>query len=325
MSAATRLAAWAITLVLLLSLCGCAWPETPPDDGRLHVVCTLFPPYDFVRQIAGDQVKVTLLLSPGQECHSYEPTPRDILDIQDCDLFIYGGGESESWVEDMLASIEGDRQVLSLLDCVEAVAEETPEGASHRGHHHDGGDDADHAHKDDVEYDEHVWTSPHNAIHIVRHITTALCALDAAHATEYQANSAAYQAALEELDAAFAAVVSAGARRTLVFADRFPFFYFAAAYDLTCLAAFTGCESNAEPSAATVARLIDRVRADAIPVVLTIEFSNQKLADTICESTGAQKRELHSCHNVTATEFANGATYLSLMQSNLAVLKEALA
>lgn len=315
-----RFAAVLLTIVLLSGAAGCA-ARTQPTDDRLQVVCTLFPPYDFVRQIAGDAVNVTLLLAPGQECHSYEPTPRDILAIQDCDLFIYGGGESEHWVVDMLDAIDGERRVLSLLDCVDAVEEEHPEGAKagHAAHHHE------HDHEDEPEYDEHVWTSPHNAAHIVARIADELCALDSGSAAAYRAAAADYTAKLDTLDAQFRAAVDTGVRRTLVFADRFPFRYFADEYGLQCLAAFPGCESNAEPSAATVARLIDRVRDEEIPVVLTIEFSNGKLADTIGEATGAQKREFHSCHNLTAAEFNAGESYLSLMQKNLSVLKEALS
>lgn len=315
----SRFFAALLALVLLGGMSGCAARTPQPNDGRLRVVCTLFPPYDFVRQIAGDAVDLTLLLAPGQECHSYEPTPRDILAIQDCDLFIYGGGESESWVVDMLDAIEGERRVLSLLDCVDAVEEEHPEGANagHIAHAH--GDE------DEPEYDEHVWTSPRNAARIAARIADELCALDGDRAAAYRAAAADYTTQLDALDAQFRAAVTNGARRTLVFADRFPFRYFADEYGLQCLAAFPGCESNAEPSTATVARLIDRVRDERIPVVLTIEFSNGKLADTIGEATGAQKREFHSCHNLTAAEFAAGESYLSLMQKNLAVLKEALA
>lgn len=308
-----RLLAALLALALTLSLAaGCATAPTQEADGRLRVVCTLFPPYDFTRQIAGDAVDVTLLLSPGEECHAFEPTPKDILDIQNCDLFLYGGGESEAWVEDILASVGGDVHALALMDCVKTVTEETLPGMQAAG-------EADGA------QDEHVWTSPRNAARICEALCGELCALDTANAAVYTAACAAYTAQLDALDAAFREAVDAGARRELVFADRFPFRYFADDYGLTCRAAFPGCENNAEASAATVASLIDWVREEKIPVVLYIEFSNQKLADTLCEAAGAQKRLFHSCHNVTAAEFSGGATYLSLMTDNLTVLKEALA
>lgn len=291
---------------LLLSLCGCAAVSDKAND-RLTVVCTLFPPYDFVRQIAGDAVEVSLLLDPGQECHTYEPTPKDIVDIQNCDLFLYGGGESEAWVEDILASVGDGVRTMPLMDGVDLMEE---------AHDHD---------HEDAAYDEHVWTSPRNAVTLTQRITDALCELDEANAAAFRAAAADYTAQLTALDTQFAAAVAEGQRHTLVFADRFPFRYFADTYDLTCTAAYTGCDSHAEPSAATVTALIDQVQAEAIPVVLYVEFSNQQLADTVCEATGAEKRLFHSCHNVTAEEFAAGATYLSLMEQNLAVLKEALA
>lgn len=301
-----RILSLLLAAALVVGLGGCAALPTNNDD-RLQVVCTLFPPYDFVRQVAGEAVAVTLLLDPGQEAHTYEPTPKDIVTIQNCDLFICGGGESEAWVEDILASIGEDVRVLKLMDCV-TLAEDT--------HDHE-----DHEH----EADEHVWTSPKNAMSIVGHITDALCELDTAHADTFRATAADYTAQLSALDAQFQATVDTAARRHLVFADRFPFRYFADAYGLSWDAAYLGCDSHAEPSAATVTALIDRVKAEKLPVVLYIEFSNRQLADTLCEATGAAQRLFHSCHNVTADELTSGATYLSLMTDNLSVLKEALS
>lgn len=302
-----RILSLLLTVALVLSLGGCAALQANNDD-RLQVVCTLFPPYDFVRQVAGEAVAVTLLLDPGQEAHTYEPTPKDIVAIQNCDLFICGGGESEAWVADILASIGKDVRVLKLLDCV-PLTENT----------HDHADEHEH------EADEHVWTSPKNAIAIVGHITDALCALDTAHADAFRTAASDYTANLSALDVQIQTTVDTAARRHLVFADRFPFRYFADAYGLSWDAAYLGCDSHAEPSAATVTALIDRVKAEGIPVVLYIEFSNRQLADTLCEATGAKQRLFHSCHNVTADELAAGATYLSLMTDNLSVLKEALS
>lgn len=300
-----RILSLLLAAVLVLSLSGCAALPTNNDD-RLQVVCTLFPPYDFVRQVAGEAVAVTLLLDPGQESHTYEPTPKDIVTIQNCDLFICGGGESEAWVADILASIGEDVRVLKLMDCVTL-------------------DEDAHEHDHEHEADEHVWTSPKNAVRIVGHITDALCALDTAHADALRAAASDYTAQLGALDKQFQETVDNAARRHFVFADRFPFRYFADAYGLSWDAAYQSCDSHAEPSAATVTALIDRVKAEKIPVVLYIEFSNQQLADTLCEATGATKRLFHSCHNVTADELAAGATYLSLMTDNLSVLKEALS
>ena len=296
-----RILAVCTALLLLLGLAGCAGMGGKSE--KLTVICTVFPPYDFVRQIAGDNVEVTLLLKPGQESHTYEPTPRDILDIGECDLFISVGGESEAWVADILASVDTPPRTLKLLDCVEPLHEE-----------HDHGD----------EVDEHVWTSPKNAMAIVTALTDALCELDEKHGDTYRQKATAYQAELTDLDTEFAAAVAGGRHNTLVFGDRFPFRYFAEEYSLSCHSAYQGCDSHAEPSAATVAALVDLAKAEAVPVVLYIEFSNQQMADALAEATGAEKRLFHSCHNVTAEEMASGATYLSLMRDNLAVLKEAL-
>lgn len=300
-----RILAITTALLLLVGLAGCAG-TTGQDDG-LTVICTVFPPYDFVRQVAGEAADVSLLLDPGQESHTYEPTPKDIITIGECDLFICVGGESEAWVADMLASLDTPPRTLELMDCVEPL---------HAEHDHDHEGEA---------VDEHVWTSPKNAQDIVAAITDTLCELDTANADTFRRAADAYKADLSALDSDFAAAVAAGQRRTLVFADRFPFRYFADEYGLTYHSAYEGCDSHAEPSAATVAALIDLAKAEQVPVVLYIEFSNQKLADTLAESTGAEKRLFHSCHNVTADEMAAGATYLSLMRQNLAVLKEALS
>lgn len=296
-----RIIAVFTALLLLMGLAGCT--GTGNKEDTLTVICTVFPPYDFVRQIAGDAAEVTLLLKPGQESHTYEPTPRDILDIGECDLFISVGGESEAWVADMLVSLDTPPRTLTLLDCVEPLHEE-----------HDHGD----------EVDEHVWTSPNNAAAIVAALADVLCELDAAKADTFRQKAAAYQAELTTLDSDFAAAVAAGRHKTLVFGDRFPFRYFAEEYGLVCHSPYHGCDSHAEPSAATVAALVDLAKQEAVPVVLYIEFSNQQMANTLAEATGAEKRLFHSCHNVTKAEMESGATYLSLMRDNLAVLKEAL-
>jgi len=290
-----RVLAVLLAAVCLLSLAGCG-AKGEKKDG-LQVICTVFPPYDFVRAIA-PEATVSLLLAPGQETHSYEPTPRDIMDIQNCDLFIYVGGESEAWVSDMLASMDTPPRTLTLMECVGM--------------------------QDTHQHDEHVWTSPKNALAIVERLEAVLCEIGVADEAALHTAAAAYGDKLRALDAQFAEAVNGATRKTLVFGDRFPFRHFAEHYGLTCASAYDGCDHSAEPSAATVAALADRVKAENIPVVLYIEFSNQKLADTLCEATGAQKRLFHSCHNLTKAELDGGATYLSLMSANLDVLKEAL-
>ena len=318
----------AVLAAVCPSACGKSGKTEDAGASELSVVATIFPPYDFTRQIAGDDADVIMLLSPGAESHSYEPTPQDIKTIQSCDLFIYTGGESDVWVEDILSSM-GDQmpETLRLVDCVPTVTEEIVEGMEH-GHeeHEDHGDHEDlEEHEDhEEETDEHVWTTPQNAIKIVENITSKLCEMDPDNAGSYEKNSAGYIEQLEMLDASFREVVGQAERRTILFGDRFPFRYFADEYGLDYYAAFPGCSDETEASAATVAFLINKVNEEQIPVIFTIERSNGKLADSICEATGAEKRILYSCHNVTRNQLDSGATYLSMMMENVESLRAAL-
>jgi zinc transport system substrate-binding protein len=282
--------------------------------GAVNVVVTIFPPYDFVRAIAGDKVNLTMLLPPGAESHSYDPTPRDIIAIQKSALFIYTGGESDFWVDRILKSMDqGGMKILAMLDAVDAVEEEIVEGMEEE----EGGEE-------EPEYDEHVWTSPKNAQRIIAAITEALCEIDGSNAALYRQNAAGYNARLDELDAAFRGVVNTARRKTVVFGDRFPFRYFADEYGLSYFAAFPGCSTETEPSAATVAFLIDKIKTERIPVVFHIELSNERMADAISEATGAKKLLLHACHNISKREFDNGVTFLELQQANIERLREAL-
>lgn len=308
-----------IALSLALSLAACG--DAPEDDnGGISVVATTFAPYDFARQLVGDMGTVSMLLPPGSESHSYEPTPKDILEIQNADVFIYVGGESDAWVTDVLESVGEGVRAVTLMDCVELLEEETVEGMEAEVHDHEHGEEGHEA-----EYDEHVWTSPRNAALICEKIAAALCEADPANASVYNANLAVYSAELAKLDAAFTAIVADGARKTIIFADRFPLLYFARAYGLTYYAAFPGCSEDAEPSAATVAFIIDKVREENIPVVFHVELANEDMADIVCDETGAVKRQFNACHNVTRAQFNAGVTYLDLMWENTEVLKEALA
>ena len=309
------------------------------------MVASIFPGYDFAREIAGDQADLTMLLPPGAESHSYEPTPQDIIKIQDCDVFIYVGGESDEWVAGILESMDtGKMEIVTLIDCVEAVPEEIVEGMQEEegeGDETEVGDgistenpdtnagenpgDADASEaSEDVEYDEHVWTSPRNAKLIVEKISEALCRADAANATTYKDRTASYLRALDDLDSEFQQVVDQAARKTIIFGDRFPFRYFADAYGLSYFAAFPGCSTETDASAATVKFLIDKINAEKIPVIFYIELSNEKMADAIAESTGAKPLLLHACHNITKADFEAGKGYLDLMKDNVNALKEGL-
>jgi zinc transport system substrate-binding protein len=471
--------------------------EAKKADGKLNVVTTIFPPYDFVREIAGDRVNLTMLLPPGAESHSFEPSPQDIIKVQNCDVFIYVGGESDAWIERILESLNTeDKEIVTLMDCVEVVEELVVEGMQDEEEGHSHGDEAftiedvkdraltdwagdwqsvyphlldgtldpvwehraedgektareyfeegkahyvtdvdrivitadsmsfyrngvpatakyaykgtgviaeddgslwvrykfealgnppkgaaryimfsDHLHapaktehfhvyasnesfdvlmadtnpvnyptyyaaaltkneivaemighdqEEEVEYDEHVWTSPKNAKLIVQKIAGVLEQRDGANAGEYAKNTAAFLAKLTELDESFQKLTSGAKRKTMVFGDRFPFRYFADAYGLSYFAAFPGCSTETECSAATVAFLINKVRAEKIPVVFHIELSNEKIAAAICEETGAKKMLLHAVHNITKRDFDRGVGYYELMSQNVKNLREAL-
>lgn len=305
----------AILLFCSLAACGNK-NEEYVDDGKIQIVTTVFPAYDFAREIGGDRASVTLLIPPGSEIHSYEPTPQDIIKIQNCDLFIYNGGESDKWVEGVLESLSGERNTIAMLQCVTALEEEIKEGMYSRESGEDG--------EGEPEYDEHVWTSPKNAAIISAAIADSLSEIQSDGAPYFRERLKAYSDRLNELDAAFREAVANGERRTLIFADRFPVRYFTEEYGLDYFAAYPGCAEEAEPSAKTVAFLIDRVREDKTPYVLYIEFSNEKMADVICEETGCGKLLFHSAHNVSKADMENGVTYLGLMEKNVETIKEAL-
>jgi zinc transport system substrate-binding protein len=292
------------------------------DNGKINVVASIFAPYDFARQVGGDKINLKMLLPPASESHSYEPMPQDIISIQNSDVFIYVGGESDAWVDRILSSMDiSNKKIIKLMDCVSIVEEVIVEGMQD-DEEHDHEEEA--AHEEEAEYDEHVWTSPYNAELIVRKFADGFGEEDPDNAAAYQANADAYITKLTELDAAFKDVVAKGKRKTIVFGDRFPFRYFCDRYGLEYYAAFPGCSTETEPSAATVAFLIDKIKAERIPVVFHIELSNKRMCQTLSEATGAEILLLHACHNVSKSDFEGGATYLSLMTENVAALQEAL-
>ncbi len=307
----------------ILTGCNSSGGSKGNNNGKLSVVTTIFPQYDFVRQIAGDNVDITMLLSPGSESHSYEPTPQDIIKIQESDLFIYVGGEGDVWVDTIIDSMDKPLNTLTLMECVDVVEEEYVEGMQKEEHYEGDGHDHDEE-NEEPELDEHVWTSPKNAVKMVKAISDELCSIDSENADEYKSNTEKYVAGLEELDKKFEQIVAEGKRDTIIFGDRFPFRYFADAYNLSYFAAFPGCSSDTEPSASTIAFLIDKIKEEKIPVVFSIEFSNKKVADTISKSTEAKMLEFHSCHNVSNDDFKKGVTYLDLMNKNAEALSEAL-
>mgnify|MGYP004476281575 FL=1 len=311
-----------LIFLIILLLTGCAPLQQQTD--KTKVVATIFPLYDFAREIAGDDAEVKMLLKPGAEVHSYEPTPQDIIAIQNCDVFLYIGGESDEWVRNVLESIDTTHmQVVALMDSVEA-AEEAEGGFAWNGEHEHNENDA-HIHgEQSMEYDEHIWTSPKNAMLMAEAIGKALQAADRSHADGYESRATAYAEKLRQLDQDLTKTVAEAERNTIIFADRFPFLYLVRDYGLNYYAAYPGCSSEAEPSAATVAAIIEKVNETGVPIIFYIELSNRLMANTIAEATGAEELLLHSCQNVSKEEFDRGESYLSLMNQNIVNLRKAL-
>lgn len=301
-----------ITLVLcaalLLSALACGVSER--EDERPLVVCTIFPQYDFVRQIAGDRVNAVMLCKPGSEVHGFDPSLREMAMILNSDLLIYVGGETDEWVADLLETNGRHLSAVALIDLVDTVDEERKEGMQGKA-------------EDEPEADEHVWTSPENAIRIVNGLCDALCELLPQEADAMRANAAAYVSELAALDEDYRAGMRSAKRHTVVFAERFPFRYLCDELGLDYYAALPGCSSNEEVALSTMSFLIDRVRELKLPGVFVIEFSDGRIAQTIAEATGCEVWLLHSCHNVSKEDFNAGVTVLDLMRRNLESIKKA--
>ena len=377
-----RLLAAFLGASLLLSGCGPAggsqgaFDASSEENGKLKVAVTLFPYYDFVRQIAGDQVDLQMVIPAGMDSHSFEPTPADIRTIQHADVLISNGGTMEHWLEDTLGALDtSNMTIVTMMDYVDTVEEEIVEGMEDVGHDHDhahshaAADDHDHSHEtpeehaahaqeaddhdhshetpeehaahaqeaDDhdhsdyvdhdgheeaIEYDEHIWTSPVNAMKLVDVIGETLAEADPAHAEVFRQGAADYKKELEEIDAGFREVSRNRKRNMIVMGDKFPFRYLADEYQLDYRAAFSGCSSDTEPSAKTIAYLIDKVKEEQIPVVYYLELSSHRVSEIIGEETGAEPLLLHSCHNVTRAQFDAGITYAGLMRQNIENLRK---
>ncbi|WP_182432575.1 metal ABC transporter substrate-binding protein [Clostridium sp. AM33-3] len=367
-------------LGISLLLGGCAQTEesqgafdaSPEAAGKLKVAVTLFPYYDFVRQIAGDQVDLQMVIPAGMDSHSFEPTPADIRTIQHADILISNGGTMEHWLDETLAALDTTNMtIVTMMDYVDTVEEEIVEGMEDADHDHDhahvhAADDHDHSnerpeehaayaheaddydhsgetpeehaahaheaddhdyvdhdgHEEEIEYDEHIWTSPVNAMKLVDVIGDTLAEADPAHADTYHQGAENYKKELEEIDAGFREVSANRKRNMIVMGDKFPFRYLADEYQLDYRAAFSGCSSDTEPSAKTIAYLIDKVKEEQIPAVYYLELSSHRVAEIIGEETGAEPLLLHSCHNVTRAQFDAGITYAGLMRQNIENLRK---
>lgn len=291
-------------LFFTVFLVGCS--EKTEDD-RLKIVTTIFPQYDFACHITGDRASVSMLLTPGAESHSYEPTPSDISKIQSADLFIYNGGESEVWVDEILNSLGKDINTLRLMDHVDLIESEH-----------------DHEDHDEHNYDEHIFTSLKNADILMNIINEEICSIDGENSDFYSNNTRDYCEQISKLDKDFEEMTDSAKRKTVVFGDRFPFVYFARDYDLECYAAFSGCSSETEASTGTVSELISIIKKENIPIVFYIEFSSHKTAEKIGEAANTKTALLHSCHNISKEDMENNVSYLDLMRNNYNILLEAL-
>lgn len=380
---------------MMLSLFGCAKAENENTyesneladaNQKIKIVAVNFPAYDFARAVAGDKAEITMLISPGNDVHSYEPTPQDMITVGNCDLFIYTGGESDVYIEEILASFsKKDFTTLKMMDYATVYEEETIEGMQVRGHSHEhshdhsnnvpayldedakthdetgelhedteahdeagevhedaesheeehihdegeahvedstGNHDEEHNHEHE-EYDEHVWTSPKNAIKIITGIEEAIANLDSENAEYYKTNAQAYKEQIEKLDKQFEALFAENQDTALFVGDRFPFLYFAKEYNIIYYAVFPSCNGESEPSAKTMAFFIEKAKEFDTKTIFYLELSNSQTAEAAAEAIGASTHELHSGHNVTKEDFEKGVTYVDLLDRNYHALREA--
>ena len=321
------------------------------EQKKYSVVSTSFPGYDFARAVTKNtNISAKMLVKPGAETHTYEPTPQDIIDIKNADMFVYVGGDSDTWVEKILKDVDTKKtHVVKLVDLVSTVEEEIVEGMEdedehdhgHADHDYDHDHDHDHDHKHDhdhdhgshahkhdhdeeeegPEIDEHVWTSPKKAMEIVKKIAKVASEIDAAEESKINDNAEKYVAEIAQVDKDLHQAID-GKISEIVVADRFPFRYFADEFGLKYAAAFSGCSEQTEASAKTISFLINKVKQDKVKKVYKIELSNGKIAETVSKDTGAEVLELHSAHNVTADDFSKGVTYVDLMKRNLLALSK---
>ncbi len=344
-----------MTLTLVVGMTGCLSGNaknqevtaTDDQDNVIKVVSTIFPPYDWVREVVGDDtshVELTLLLDNGVDLHSYQPTAQDMTTIAESDLFIYVGGESDTWVDQALSAVpDSTTKVINLMEIMgkDAKEEEVVEGMQEEEHDHDHEDsdheeddhdheDSDHEHEDsdhEAELDEHVWLSLRNAEEFTDAIAAALGELDAGHQKTYQENAKAFNERLAKLDKKYQEAVDGAPNKTVLFGDRFPFRYLIDDYGLNYYAAFVGCSAETEASFETVAFLADKVDALQLPSIYVIENSDKSIANTVLDSAkekGVEIRTMNSMQSVTKKDIEEGASYIQIMEENLVQLEKGL-
>ena len=303
-----------LSLILVATVfSSCKAPETTPDNGKITVVTTIFPVYDWTKNVAGENCNVIYLDESGTDMHSFEPTAKVILTLADADVFIHIGGVSDEWVSSAIESAKNpDIITLSLINITGMLEEEIAPGMEH-----------DHDH-DVTKYDEHIWLSLRKAQSAVSAIAETLGNADSTNKDQYKANAESYNAKLNELDDRFANCVNNAKRATLLFADRFPFRYFTEDYGIEYFAAFPGCSAESEASFDTMTFLIEKTKELSLPCIITIENSDSKIAGTISDETGTKILSLNSCQSVTKNDIDSGISYISAMENNLQIITEAL-
>lgn len=296
---------------------------------KYKVVASNFASYDFLRAIIGDNkdVELTFLLGPGKDAHSYDPTAQDLIKIQDANLFVYVGGEMEKWATKVIESQDKSKtDIVCIADYVDKMEEKEVDGAEEHEHDHEEGEDHEDHEDEHTEgaFDEHIWTSPANAVKMVNALEKAMEKMDSENASKYKANADAYIEKINNVDKQIKDIVDNKKRDRLIFADKMPMQYFMDYYKLKVSAAFDGCSTEVDPSAKTVAYLQNKVKEEKIPVILYIELNPGTVANTIATETGTKSMRIQTLHNVSLDDFNNGETWVSLMTRNIDVLKAAL-
>lgn len=304
-----------ILVVLIFVVLAVSNKANTENDGKINIVTTTFSTYDFTRQIVGDKAKITYLLGPGTDAHSYEPSAADLAKIQNADVFIYIGGEMEKWVEKVLDSGTLDISKTTLIrvtDTIETIKEAEVDGAETEEEEEEGA------------FDEHIWTSPENAIKMMNYLNQKYNELDETSKEIFNANTQNYIQKIKNVQSKIKEIVDNKKRDRLVFGDKMPMQYFLNEYKLKASAAFSGCSTETEPSAKTITYLVNKVKEENIPVVLYIELSTGKTAKSIADETGTEAMQIQTLHNISKDDFEKGETYVSLMEKNIEVLKKAL-
>lgn len=317
---------------IIISIMSCvfgACSGTEKETGKINVVCISFPEYDWARQVIGeknDKVNLTLIVDNGMDIHNYQPSAEDMIEIADRDLLIYNGGQSESWVEEAVKTGK-ETQVINMMELLgeNVMEEEIVEGMEETEHEHEEGREEEHA-QEETEYDEHVWLSVKSAVKVVEEIQKAITSLDSENAASYEENASAYISKLQALDRKYEETVKASKHTMVLFGDRFPFRYLTEDYGITYYAAFPGCSAETEASFETIVFLAEKVKENNLPCILTIDGSDKSIAESVKSNAGNSKVKILTLNSLQSVskEKLEGTAYLSVMEENLEVLKEAL-